>query len=185
MNCPHIPPNVGINIEYCIIMEYGEVKTMRKTLKYQLVILLAVTPILIGMVGILPNWIYEAQSETVYRQMILMTIFSGIGLVMTMYLYCLYQCYQACQSLELPKTRTIQRELSRVIKASLIMGVLLMIELPFVYVFADETDAPGIILVFAFYMVLSFAISYLFNRIKIYQLESRFVDEIPNRIRTP
>lgn len=158
---------------------------MRKPLKYQLVILLAVIPILIFILGILPSWISDAQLETGYRQFILMTIFIGIGLAMTMYLYCLYQGYQACQIFEQLKSHTTQIEFTRIVKASFIMGLILMIELPFVYVFADETDAPVIILVFSFYMLLSFSISYLFNRIKIYQLESRIVDEIPNRIRTP
>jgi hypothetical protein len=39
-----------------------------------------------------------------------------------------------------------------------VIGAVLFFDLPFVYGFAEEMDAPGIILVFGFLMVLAFSI---------------------------
>lgn len=136
---------------------------MKKTTILKIAILLALIPPLVLLFYLLPTWVMEATAETVYRQSILFTIFTGIGLALLPYLYGVYISYKWIDQIgsDTQSSNNSLKYLSHITLSSYLVGIILLLDLPFVYVFAEEADAPGIILVFIFYIVLSFSVGYL------------------------
>jgi len=141
---------------------------MTKTLILKITTILGLIPALFGMFYVIPLWILGALDEIGSIQFYLMWIFISMYLMMIPYIYSLYPTLRLLIQIEHKAYYSMKSQtyLSHIGVSGYIIGAILFFDLPFVYGYADQVDAPGIILVFGFLMVLAFAIAIFANLLK-------------------
>jgi hypothetical protein len=117
---------------------------------------------------VIPLWILGALDEIGSIQFYLMWIFISMYLMMIPYIYSLHLTFKLLIQIEHKAYYSVKSQtyLSHIGVSGYIIGAILFFDLPFVYGYADQVDAPGIILVFGFLMVLAFAIAIFANLLK-------------------
>ncbi len=139
---------------------------MTKTLLLKISTILAAIPALVFASYIIPMWIGMALEETGAMQTYLMVLFSSMYLMLAPYFYSLFLTFKLLIQIEkdLYYSDLSRKHLNHIGISAYIVGTILFFDLPFVYGFANEEDAPGIILVFGFIMLFSFVIG-LFSKL--------------------
>lgn len=130
--------------------------------------ILGAIPALFGMFCVIPFWIIGALDEIGSIQFYLLWIFISMYLMIIPYIYSLYLTFRLLIQIEHKAYYSVKNQiyLSHIGISGYIIGAILFFDLPFVYGYADQVDAPGIILVFGFLMVLAFAIAIFANLLK-------------------
>lgn len=133
---------------------------MNKTLLLKVSTILAALPALVFALYLIPLWIGIALEETGAMKTYLMVIFISLVLIVTPYFYSLFLTFKLLIHIEKGTyyTPISCKYLSHIGISAYMVGTILFLDLPFVYGFANEEDAPGIILIFGFLMLLAFSI---------------------------
>lgn len=141
---------------------------MTKTLLLKITTVLALIPSLFGMFYVIPLWILEALDEIGSIQFFLMWIFISMYWMMIPYIYSLYLTFKLLIQIEHNAYYSVKSQtyLSHIAVSGYIIGTVLFLDLPFVYGYADQVDAPGLILVFGFFMILALSIGLFSNLLK-------------------
>lgn len=139
-------------------MKVGIIMTKTSILKISTI--LAALPALVFALYLFPLWIGIALEETGAMKTYLMVIFISMVLIVTPYFYSLFLTFKLLIHIEKGTyyTPISRKYLSHIGISAYMVGTILFLDLPFVYGFANEEDAPGIILVFGFFMLLAFSI---------------------------
>lgn len=133
---------------------------MNKTLLLKVSTILAALPALVFALYLIPLWIGIALEETGAMKTYLMVIFISMVLIVTPYFYSLFLTFKLLIHIEKGTyyTPISRKYLSHIGISAYMVGTILFLDLPFVYGFANQEDAPGIILVFGFFILLAFSI---------------------------
>ncbi|MDG0889004.1 DUF2975 domain-containing protein [Paracholeplasma manati] len=133
---------------------------MSKTFILKISTVLGLIPAIIGVIYVFPIWIGDALLEIGYKQVYLLWVFISMYIMVIPYVYSLYLTFRLLIQIDQKKyyTEPGRKYLKHIGYSGYIIGTVFFLDLPFVYGFADEMDAPGIILVFGFLMILAFAI---------------------------
>lgn len=134
---------------------------MTKTLILKITTVLGLMPAMLGAFYVFPIWIGDALLEIGHKQFYLLWVFISMYVMVIPYVYSLYLTFRLLIQIEQKEyyTNKSQRYLSQIGYSGYTIGAVLFFDLPFVYGFAEEMDAPGIILVFGFFIVLAIAIA--------------------------
>jgi hypothetical protein len=126
---------------------------------------LGLIPALFGMFYVIPQWIIGALDEIGSIQFYLMWVFISMYLMMIPYIYSLYLTFRLLIQIEHKDyySKKSQTFLSHIGVSGYIIGAILFFDLPFVYGYAEAMDAPGMILVFGFLMILALSIGVFAN----------------------
>lgn len=110
----------------------------------------------------------KALEETGAIQIYTMVLFCSVYLMIAPYLYSLFLTFKLLIQIENDSYYTNQsrNHLNHIGVSAYIVGTILFLDLPFVYGFANEEDAPGIILVVGFFMLLSLSIGVFAHLLK-------------------
>jgi hypothetical protein len=133
---------------------------MTKLLLLKISTVLGLIPALVGMFYIFPMWIGLALDEVGSERIYLLVIFFSMYLLVLPYLYSLYLTFRLLMNIEqgIYYSKLSISYLSHIGISGYVIGTILLFDLPFVYGFANEEDAPGIIVVFGLFMGLAFVI---------------------------
>jgi len=133
---------------------------MTKLLLLKISTVLGLIPALVGMFYIFPMWIGLALDEVGSERIYLLVIFFSMYLLALPYLYSLYLTFRLLMNIEqgIYYSKLSISYLSHIGISGYVIGTILLFDLPFVYGFANEEDAPGIIVVFGLFMGLAFVI---------------------------
>jgi len=129
---------------------------------------LVLIPALFGVFYVIPIWILRALDEIGSIQFYLMWIFISMYLMMIPFIYSLYLTFRLLIQIEKKQYYTIKSQtyLSQIGTSGYIIGAILFFDLPFVHGYADQVDAPGLILVFGFFIILALSIGLFSNLMK-------------------
>lgn len=130
--------------------------------------ILGAIPALLGIFYVIPFWIIGALDEIGSVQFYLLWIFISMYLMMIPYMYSLYLTFRLLIQIEHNDYYSMKSQtyLSHIGISGYIIGTILFFDLPFVYGYADQVDAPGMILVFGFFMILALSIGVFSNLLK-------------------
>lgn len=133
---------------------------MSKILVLKISTVLGLIPALMCVFYIFPMWIGLALDEVGSQRIYLLVIFFSMYLLALPYLYSLYLTFRLLMNIEqgIYYSKLSISYLSRIGISGYVIGAILFFDLPFVYGFANEEDAPGIIVVFGLFMGLAFVI---------------------------
>ena len=142
--------------------------SMTKTLILKTSTILAMIPALLFTFYLIPMWISMALEETGAMPTYLMVLFSSMYLMLAPYFYSLLLTYKLINQIDkdLYYSDLSRSHLNQIGISAYIVGTILFFDLPFVYGFANEEDAPGIILVFGFFMLIAFTIGVFAHTLK-------------------
>lgn len=141
---------------------------MTKTLILKITTILGLIPALFGMFYVIPLWILNALDEIGSIQFYLMWIFISMYLMMIPYIYSLYLTFKLLIQIEHKAYYSVKSQtyLSHIAVSGYIISAILFFDLPFVYGYADQVDAPGMIVVFGLLMILALSIGVFSNLLK-------------------
>lgn len=141
---------------------------MTKTMLLKITTILGLIPALFGMFYVIPLWIIGSFDEIGSIQFYLLWIFISMYLMMIPYIYSLYLTFRLLMQIEQKDyySKKSQTYLSHIAISGYIIGAIFFFDLPFVYGYADHMDAPGMILVYGFFMILAFSIGVFSNLLK-------------------
>jgi hypothetical protein len=141
---------------------------MKKTLVLKITTILGLIPAILGAFYVFPMWIRDALLEIGYKQFYLLWVFISMYVMLMPYVYSLYLTFRLLIQIDNKQyyTKQSQAYLTHIGYSGYVIGALLFFDLPFVYGFADEMDAPGVIVLFGFLMILAFSIAIFANLLK-------------------
>ena len=141
---------------------------MKKTTLLKVTTCLAVIPALLAAFFLLPIWIREAFIEVGNVKTYLLIIFFSLYLVLIPYLYSLYLTFRLLIRIDqgMYYSPPSSEYLSRIGTSGYVIGTIFLLDLPFIYGYGDYSDAPGIIIIFGFLALLSYAIAIFANLLK-------------------